>query len=121
MRRAAPWALAALLVLVAAIPAAVAQNPAPVRESQALDRESAFVVLERLRAEIVTLRSLAGAQAALLAWNRERGEGGAAPEVLPARLCAEPALRPWCRALPATFGARAVETPGNGQREDRGR
>ena len=64
--------------------------------------------MERLQAEIGVLRGLAGAQAALLAWNRERAESGAAPAVLPQALCAEKGLALWCRALPATFGADAA-------------
>ena len=114
-RRAAALALAALLVLAAATPAAVGQTPAPVRESEALDPARAYVEMERLHAEIVTLRSLAGAQAALLAWNRERAGSGGGPAVLPSGLCAEPALRLWCWALPATFG---VDVRANGQGED---
>ena len=102
-KRARVCALAILLVSMAA-PAA-ARDGAPAGESEAWDSERAFVELERLRAEIVTLRSLAGAQAALLDWNRERAASGAGPEVLPAHLCAEAALAPWCGALPATFGA----------------
>ena len=61
--------------------------------------------------EIRTLSGLAGAQAELLAWNRERAESGAGPAVLPASLCAA-ALRPWCRVLPATFGADAARAAG---------
>ena len=69
--------------------------------------------MERLQAEIGVLRALAGAQAALLSWNRERAESGASAAVLGPHLCAEDTragegLAPWCRALPATFGANAV-------------
>ena len=109
-KRARVCALAILLVSMA-VPAAAGDGG-----SEAWDSERAFVELERLRAEIVTLRSLAGAQAALLDWNRERAGSGAGPEVLPAHLCAEPALGPWCGALPATFGAGAGQ--GNAQAEE---
>ena len=70
--------------------------------------ERAYTEMERLRAEIRLLTGLAGAQAALLALNRERAAGGAAPAVLRPGLCAEPALAPWCRALTATFGESAA-------------
>ena len=112
--------------------------PAAARADESWSAERAFVELERLRAEVRTLRALAGAQAALLAWNRERAESGGGPAVLPTALCREKEIRPWCRALPATFGVhagRAAETlvpetlvpgtlvpgtrvPGNGQGED---
>ena len=69
------------------------------------DRERAFAVMERLRAEIVMLSSLHGAQRELLQWNRERIKTGRAPAVLPPRLCREMPLGAWCPLLPATFGA----------------
>ena len=96
-------ALAAALAAVLAMP-----GPAGAGEDEAWDAERAFVEMERLQAEIGVLRALAGAQAALLAWNRERAGSGAAPVALPQALCAEDGLAPWCRALPATFGADAV-------------
>ncbi|MDE0051566.1 MAG: hypothetical protein OXO52_17390 [Rhodospirillales bacterium] len=68
----------------------------------------AFTEMERLRAEIRLLSGLAGAQAALLALNRERAAGGAGPAVLDARLCADPALALWCRVLVETFGESAA-------------
>ena len=104
-------AVAALAVAVAAIrtPAA-AEDLTRLPDRGAWDIERAFVELERLRMEIRTLSGLAGAQAELLAWNRERAESGAGPAVLPASLCA--ALRPWCRVLPATFGADAAGAAG---------
>ena len=107
--------------------------PAAARADESWSAERAFVELERLQAEVRTLRALAGAQAALLAWNRERAESGGGPAVLPEALCGEPEIEAWCRALPATFGAqagRAAETrvpgtlvpgtrvSGNGQGED---
>ena len=107
--------LLVVLTAAAAMTQAAAQDPTPIGESEAWDLERAFVELERLRAEIVTLRGLAGVQAALLAWNSERAESGGGPAVLPSGLCAEPALRLWCRALPATFG---VDVRANGQGED---
>ena len=73
----------------------------------AWDRERAFAGMERLRAEIVMLSGLRGAQQELLQWNRERIKTGAAPAVLPARLCREAELDAWCALLPATFGAAA--------------
>ena len=75
------------------------------------DRKRAFAEMERLRAEIVMLGGLRGAQQELLLWNRERIKSGAAPAVLPARLCRAAALGAWCAVLPATFGA-AVRRPG---------
>ena len=138
-------ALATALVFMAAVPAAgqertpetlVPETHAPetlVPQSEAWDRgtpwnrgtpmnaERAFVELERLQAEIAVLRGLSRAQAALLAWNRERAEGGAGPAVLAAGLCAEPALAVWCRALPATFGADAGTAPEREQARDVGR
>ena len=101
-------ALAAALALALAMP-----GPAVAGEDDAWDAERAFVEMERLQEEIGVLRALARAQAALLAWtlvpeNRARGESGSAPEVLAPHLCIEEALRPWCRALPATFGADAA-------------
>ena len=71
----------------------------------AWDRERAFAGMERLRAGIVMLGGLHGAQRELLQWNRERIKTGRAPAVLPARLCREAELTAWCPLLPATFGA----------------
>ena len=71
----------------------------------AWDRERAFAGMERLRAGIVVLGGLHGAQRELLQWNRERIKTGRAPAVLPARLCREAELTAWCPLLPATFGA----------------
>ena len=105
------------LVWLATAPA-VAQERGTSGESEAWNggtpryAERAFVALEKLRSEIVLLRGLAAAQAALLAWNGERADSGAGPAVLPAALCADERLAAWCRALPATFGeetARAVD------------
>ena len=70
----------------------------------AWDRERAFAAMERLRAGIVVLGGLHGAQRELLQWNRERIKTGRAPALLPARLCREVALAAWCPLLPATFG-----------------
>ena len=70
----------------------------------AWDSERAFAGMERLRAEIVVLGGLHGAQRELLQWNRERIKTGAAPAVLPPRLCREMPLGAWCPLLPATFG-----------------
>ena len=111
-------AVAAALALVPAVP-----GPAGAGEDEAWDRERAFVEMERLQAEIGVLRALAAAQAALLAWNRERAESGAAPVVLPRALCAEDTrvgegLAPWCRALPATFGPDAATVADGGQGKD---
>ena len=106
-------ALAAALALVPAVP-----GPARAGEDEAWDRERAFLEMERLQAEIGVLRALAGAQAALLAWNRERAESGAAPVVLPRALCAEEGLTPWCRALSATFGPDAAMAADGGQGKD---
>ena len=77
------------------------------RSVEAWDRERTFAVMERLRAEVVMLSGLRGAQRELLQWNRERIKTGAAPAVLPARLCREAELDAWCALLPATFGAAA--------------
>ena len=105
---AAALALAIALALVPVMP-----GSAEAGEEEAWDAERAFVEMERLQGEIGVLRALAGAQAALLAWNRVRMESGAAPAVLTPHLCAEDTragegLAPWCRALPATFGADAA-------------
>ena len=59
----------------------------------AWDRERAFAGMEGLRAEIVMLSGLHGAQRELLQWNRERIKTGRAPAVLPPRLCREAARR----------------------------
>ena len=104
------WLLAALLAWT---PVASAIAEERIAEGRGWDMERAFGEMERLQAEVALLRGLARAQAALLAWNRERAEtpgpySGAGPAVLSARLCAEPELAPWCRALPATFGADAA-------------
>ena len=70
----------------------------------AWDRERAFAGMEALRAEIVMLNSLGGAQRELLRWNRERIKTARPPAHLPARLCREAKLSAWCALLPATFG-----------------
>ena len=104
----AAMALAAALAAMLAMP-----KPAGAGEDEAWNAERAFLEIERLQAEIGVLRALAGAQAALLAWNRERVGSNGAPAVLAPHLCAEDTragegLAPWCRALPATFGAGAA-------------
>ena len=78
----------------------------------AWDRERAFAGMERLRAEIVVLGGLHGAQRELLQWNRERIKTGRAPALLQARLCREAALSAWCPLLPATFGAAGRRNAG---------
>ena len=110
----AAMTLAAALVLAMPGPAAAGEN-------DAWDAERAFVEMERLQAEIEVLRALAGAQAALLAWNRVRSETGSALEVLAPHLCAGEGLAPWCRALPATFGAEAAMAADERQGKDGGR
>ena len=77
------------------------------------DRERAFAGMERLRAEIVMLSGLRGAQRELLQWNRERIKIGRAPAVLPSRLCREIPLGAWCPLLPATFGVASRATAGS--------
>ena len=79
----------------------------------AWDRERAFAGMERLRAEIVMLSGLHGAQRELLQWNRERIKTGRAPAVLPSRLCREIPLGAWCPLLPATFGVASRATAGS--------
>ena len=108
-------ALALAFVSLAMSPAAAQQR---LSGSAAWDMERAFEELERLQAEVALLRRLGEAQAELLAWNRERADSGAGPAVLAARLCAEPELAAWCRALPATFGPGAAETAVNGNGKD---
>ena len=115
-------AVTVLLACMASQPSA-AQEGVPSGESRGWDMERAFVEMEGLRAEVAVLKGIAAAQAALLAWNRERAEtvgpnGVPGPAVLAARLCAEPELAPWCRALPATFGAGAAEAVDNGRGKD---
>ena len=114
-------ALAAALALALPMPV-----PAWAGEEEAWGAERAFVEMERLQAEIGVLRALVGAQAALLAWNRTRSESGSAPAVLAPHLCAEDTragegLAPWCRALPATFGAGAAMAAGDANGKDGGR
>ena len=111
-----------LLASMAAQPSAAQEGVPPV-ESLAWDLERAFVEMERLRAEIAVLKGIAPAQAALLAWNRERAEtlgpdGVPGSAVLSPRLCAEPELAPWCSVLPVTFGAGAAETADNRHGKD---
>ena len=115
LQRLPEWAHACALAL-AFVSLGVSPAGAQERDSEstAWDTERAFVEMERLRAEVAVLKGIAAAQAALLAWNRERAEtvgpdGVPGPAVLAARLCAEPELEIWCRALPATFGAGAAE------------
>ncbi|MDE0407816.1 MAG: hypothetical protein OXN81_08130 [Alphaproteobacteria bacterium] len=106
--------MATALMLTAAAPG-TAQEPVA---AEAWDLERGFGALEELRAEIETLRALAHAQAALLAWNRARAESGGGAAALPQNLCAGKALAPWCRALPATFGAGAGEVAHDGQAKE---
>ena len=82
------------------------------RSVDAWDRERAFAGMERLRAEIVMLSGLRGAQRELLQWNRERIKIGRAPAVLPPRLCQEMPLASWCPVLPATFGVAGRRAAG---------
>ena len=112
--------VAVLLVAMAAatVSPAAAQEATAAVEGEAWNGERAFLELERLQAEVRTLRSLAGVQAALLAWNRVRAEGGAGPAVLSAALCGEPEIEPWCRALSATFGPDAGRAADDGQEGD---
>ena len=124
LRRLPEWARACALAL-AFVPLAVSPAGAQERvsESAAWDMERAFVEMERLRAEVAVLKGIAAAQAALLAWNRERTEtvgpySGAGPVTLPAHLCREDGLGAWCLALPATFGAGAAEAADNGHGKD---
>ena len=92
--------------LMLAVPIALSATPA--MAADVWDAARAVAGMERLRTEIGVLTGLAAAQAELLAWNRLRAKTGAGPAVLPARLCAEAALAPWCPALPATFGPAAA-------------
>ena len=117
------WLLVALLVWM---PAASAIAQERIAEVRGWDMERALGELERLQAEVALLRGLARAQAALLAWNRERAEtlgpgGGAGPVTLAAHLCREEGLAPWCRALPATFGADAAMAADDANGKDGGR
>ena len=110
-------AFAAALSGAATAPAS-AQSAASIGENEAWDYKRAWTEMERLQAEIAVLKGLAAAQAALLALNRERFGSGSGPAVLDARLCEEPALEGWCRALPATFGGRPEGGAGQGRAED---
>ena len=107
--------LIATLAVVGRPPPVWGESKSSVNHGEAWDMERAFAEMERLRSEIRVLRGLAGAQEALLMWNRERAEGGAGPAVLAGGLCAEPALAVWCRSLPATFGGDAVQSADNRQ------
>ena len=102
------WIEGGAAVAVATALALAMPGSAGAGEDGSWNAERAFVEMERLQAEIGMLRALAGAQAALLAWNRARSESGAAPVLLSQALCVEEGLAPWCRALPATFGADAA-------------
>ena len=105
-----------LLVVVAVLTAFVwawpcrAQEPRPPAiavehgDGAAQARANALAAMERLRGEIQTLAAIRDAQAALLAWNRERARTGVPPAALSAAPCRDPALKPWCPLLPATFG-----------------
>lgn len=115
------WIKSGAAMVVAAALVLAMPGPAAAGENVAWDAERAFVEMERLQAEIGVLRALAGAQAALLAWNRVRSESGSALEVLAPQLCAGEALAPWCRALPATFGAEAAMAADDRQGKDGGR
>ena len=121
--RIAGSALAAMVGAMAAMPAAITEDAST--DVEAWERgtpwtmERAFSELERLQAEIRLLNGLAGAQAALLALNRERAASGAGTAVLDARLCADPALAPWCRVLPQTFGEGAAPVIGDGEAEEK--
>ena len=81
--------------------------------NMAWDRERAFAGMELLRAEIVVLGGLHGAQRELLQWNRERIKTGRAPAVLPPRLCREMPLGAWYPLLPATFGVASRAADGS--------
>ena len=81
----------------------------PALDSAAVLKQRALTAMETLREEIATLTALKHAQAALLAWNRGRTEGGEASVFLAAALCTEPALGAWCPLLPATFGTSSRE------------
>ena len=72
-------------------------------------RVQALAAMERLRSEIQTLAAVRDAQAALLAWNRERARTGAPPAALAAASCHDPTLKDWCPLLPATFGRTSGE------------
>ena len=100
-------ALAARASEDAARPAVNRPDPAAV-----WDRERAFVEMERLRAEIVTLSGLGAAQKELLLWNRERIKTGAAPAFLPPRLCRQSSLGAWCPLLPPP-SVRYAKRPAN--------
>ena len=115
------WRKGGAVVALAAAIALAMPGPAGAGEDEAWDAERAFVEMDRLQAEIGVLRALAGAQAALLAWNRVRADSGAAPVVLAKALCAEEGLAPWCRALPATFGADAASAADERHGKDGGR
>ena len=119
--RIAAAALAAMLGALASTQATIGQNVSdivdPWNRATPWNMARAFAEMERLRAEIRLLNGLAGAQAALLALNRERAESGAGPAVLDARLCADPALAPWCRVLPETFGEGAASAVDDGEPE----
>ena len=110
-------------VALAAALALAMPGPAGAGEDEAWNAERAFLEMERLQAEIGVLRALAGAQAALLAWNRVHAEtlgpgSGAGPVTLAAHLCREDGLGEWCRALPATFGAQAATAADERQGKD---
>lgn len=88
--------------LVASSCALAQEAPSPSAAEKA--RANALAAMERLRGEIQTLSAIRDTQAALLAWNRERARTGVPPAALSAAPCRDPALKPWCLSLPATFG-----------------
>ena len=97
-----PIAVALLAACLQAGPGVAEETPAPVRLQ-------ALAAMEALQEELQVLSSLRGAQAAMLAWNRESVRTGAAPQALPPSLCRDPAIAAWCPLLPATFGRAATE------------
>ena len=101
--------------LVAFSCALAQEAPSPSAAEKA--RANALAAMERLRGEIQTLAAIRDAQAALLAWNRERARTGVPPAALSAAPCRDPALAAWCPLLPATFGKdMSGENPGGNGR-----
>ena len=102
----------AAVAMATALAAMALAMPVPAwgGEEEAWDAERAFVELERLQAEIGVLRALAGAQAALLAWNRDAER----ERQRPGGACAASLRRGRARALVSGIAGHLRRGRGNG-------
>ena len=65
---------------------------------------SVLLDLDRLREEILVLKTLSVLQSRLLEWNQGLIESGVPPSSLERSLCEAEEVWVWCELLPATFG-----------------